>query len=534
MRRAVFVAALAAVVAVVAVVALGAYPASGGDRRIAIRVRLSLLPPVRFSLEQHAAVYSIRGDGLAAERVADGVSGVSGAPSAPAGPAGPAGSAAPARLADLPAASGPYLVRAGALPGEVILEGPSGSRLVSPCGLRLVPIDPLAVAFALGERRYAGELEVTRADSADEGPELVIVNRVDIESYVEGVLAGEVYPGWEIEALKAQAVAARTYALYRKNDALGRDYDVDDTVSHQRYAGGRNFEAFRRAATETRGEVLTYRGSLIKAHYFASSGGMTEGDEEVWLGGGDEPYLAATVDFDQASPHYVWQSPVAVWGEDLLARIGMAAAFPAEVEPAMRSGEKILAYRFRTSSDIRVLTREEVRWRLGLRSPRFAIMLAEPDPPGASAPSADAAGRHVRPRIVACSALREGDSLVGYTVTLDRDLLLRPKDVRGSEALSPKTLVIFDGVGYGHGVGLSQWGAQGMALVRDENGAPLYSYVDILKHFYAGVELTGNYGLPAAPSYPGDVLMEVSIPHASSRQPQETCELELRDTLRRD
>ncbi|MEW6228670.1 MAG: SpoIID/LytB domain-containing protein, partial [Bacillota bacterium] len=349
---------------------------------------------------------------------------------------------------DLIAESGPYEVRAGDLPGEVVLEGPSGLMASFPCGVRIVPANHLETAFSLGGSRYRGELEVIKRESWDGSTELVAINRVDLETYVEGVLAGEVFPGWEMEALKAQAVAARTYALYRRSDGLDRIYDVDDTVSYQRYVGGHNIEAFHRAVLETRGEVLTYRGALIKAHYFASGGGTTEGDEEVWPGGGDEPYLSGTKDFDQISPHYFWQNPLALWGIELLGRLGMQAVFPAWVEPAMKSGEKILAYRFRTRTDTRVLTREQIRWKLGLKSPRFRIRLAGTDETGIKAPAPNLPQPPALPSIRACAARRNGGEITGYQVALDAELLVEGKEVAGPEEISPATLVIIDGVGY--------------------------------------------------------------------------------------
>ena len=98
------------------------------------------------------------------------------------------------------------------------------------------------------------------------------------------------------------------------------------------------------------------------------------------------------------------------------------------------------------------LTREQIRQKLGLASPRFHITV--------------------------------------------RDGTETGKIVESRTELSSSTEVIFDGVGKGHGVGLSQWGAQGMASMLDSDGTPLYTYVDILKHYYPGAELVDNYNIP--------------------------------------
>ncbi|MGE5592795.1 MAG: SpoIID/LytB domain-containing protein, partial [Betaproteobacteria bacterium] len=461
-------------------------------------------------------------------------------------------------------ADGPFEVRAGDLPGEVVLVTSSGGTMSFVSGgVRIAPRDSLDIGFTLGGVRYRGELEIRRKDSWDGKVELVAINRIDIESYVEGVLAGEVYPSWEMEALKAQAVAARTYALYRKAASSGRDYDVDDTVAYQKYSGGHAIESFRRAVTETRGEVVTYQGNLINAHYFASGGGTTEGDEDVWPGGDDEPYLEAVADFDQASPHYVWQNPPALWASDLLTKLGLQAQFPARIEPALISGDKVLTYRFSTPSASMTLTREEIRRKVGLKSPRFTIRVVGPEETGIVVPNEapDAPGAHVGPNGTArnggpgsaatdgtakptlpvvggCVALREGASAKGYVVSLDRDVVVLGKAVgpgSAGELKWPGTLVIIDGVGYGHGVGLSQWGAQGMASMRDECGNPVYSYVDILKHYYPGTEVVANYNSPIFPAGPATrpVVPAVGVPLEPS-PPDHAGELQPCEPLRRD
>ncbi|HHY32492.1 MAG TPA: SpoIID/LytB domain-containing protein [Firmicutes bacterium] len=470
--------------------------------------------------------------------------------------------------ARLSTADGPFEVRAGELPGEIVLLTSSGATMsFVGGGVRVAPRDSLEIGFTVGGVRYKGELEIRRKDSWDGKVELVAINRIDIESYVEGVLAGEVYPSWEMEALKAQAVAARTYALYRKATTSGRDYDVDDTVAYQKYSGGHAIESFRRAVAETRGEVVTYQGDIINAHYFASGGGTTEDDEDVWPGGEDEPYLEAVADFDQASPHYVWQNPPALWAPNLLAKLGLQPQFPARIEPALVSGEKVLSYRFSTPSASVTLTREEIRRKVGLKSPRFTIRVVgpeetgivvpseAPDAPGGGAgpdrtardgtPPVDGTGGTAEPGLPAvsgCVAVREDGSTKGYVVSLGRNVVVQGKAVGpgcAGELESAGTLVIIDGVGYGHGVGLSQWGAQGMASMRDERGNPVYSYVDILKHYYPGTEVVANYNLPVlSPTVPTGSAEGSAVSGADVRvetsPPDDAGELEPCEPLGRD
>ena len=435
MRKVIF----RAVVMILAIIITWCRPALGESPEVVMRVALSVAVPFEFVLEQDAKVFPL----LPAGSQDDEKEACSGRESEGGKP-----------YISLSSSKEPFLIKAGNVPREVVLCYPSGGAVSFLGGLRIVPVDHGASAFQIGDRHYPGVLEISCGVSRTGSYEIIAVNLVDLESYTEGVLAGEVYPSWAPEALKAQAVAARTYALRRKTESESRNrvYDVDDTVLSQVYLGKNRVEAFRDAVSETRGEVLVYEGIPIKAHYFASGGGTTEGDEEVWLGGSNEPYLTAREDFDRMSPHYRWKEPFVIKGSDLLGKLGLKSADAGWIEPSIRSGDKILAYRFNAGGRTVNLTREQIRQKLGLQSPRFDI------------------------------AIRDGEGM--------------EKTLKSRESLSSSTVLIFDGVGKGHGVGLSQWGAQGMATMLARDGAPLYTYVDILSHYYPGAELVDNYNIP--------------------------------------
>lgn len=151
------------------------------------------------------------------------------------------------------------------------------------------------------DRSYHGALAASVARGA-----LQLVNRVPMEPYVASVVASEL--GFDVpEACKAQAVLARTYAARRLNPS--RDYDLDDHVGSQVYRGEGVVTASSRAAAEsTAGQVLTYRGQLADAYYYSSSGGHTADNDAVW-NGAPIPYLRAVADpYDQGSPFYRWES----------------------------------------------------------------------------------------------------------------------------------------------------------------------------------------------------------------------------------
>ena len=124
---------------------------------------------------------------------------------------------------------------------------------------------------------------------------LTVINDIDLESYINGVVPSEMPASWEYEALKAQAIAARSFALANLGKQSKNGYDLKDNTEDQAY-GGASAETniTNKAVEETHGLVLTYDMKIISAYYFASAGGMTT--TSVW--GGGAPYLRAVPSFD--------------------------------------------------------------------------------------------------------------------------------------------------------------------------------------------------------------------------------------------
>jgi stage II sporulation protein D len=146
---------------------------------------------------------------------------------------------------------------------------------------------------------FRGTLEVR--------PGLWLINRIALDDYVKGVVAGEMPSYWDSEALKAQAVAARTYALATRK--LGGVFDLYPDPRSQVYEGvsGETF-ATNRAVNATRGRIVTYQGAPIVAYYFSTSGGETENVEYSFFGALPEPYLRGVEDpYDDISPHHRWR-----------------------------------------------------------------------------------------------------------------------------------------------------------------------------------------------------------------------------------
>ena len=153
--------------------------------------------------------------------------------------------------------------------------------------------------------KYRGDFNVVISEKA--GNKLIMNNNLPVEKYLYSVVGAEVSPAWPEEALKAQAIAARSYALYyltgKKKYIM---FDVLPDTSDQAYFG-KSTEAIttRQAVDITRGQVVAYQGRVALTLFMASGGGRTASAEEVW--GTKYPYLQSVVDYDKVSPYYDWK-----------------------------------------------------------------------------------------------------------------------------------------------------------------------------------------------------------------------------------
>jgi len=192
--------------------------------------------------------------------------------------------------------------------GGVTLRSAAGDRIGrfrSP-----LTITPAAAAIRLLGRSghatsnglYRGNLQIRRSSFGG----LNAINVVDLEDYVRGVVAGESPSEWPAEALNAQAIAARTYAITTSKDGAGFDQYAD--TRSQVYNGVSGERQTTNAAVEaTRGRVVTYRGRPVVTFYFSTSGGRTENIENAFVGAPRKPWLKSVEDpYDQLSPHHEW------------------------------------------------------------------------------------------------------------------------------------------------------------------------------------------------------------------------------------
>ena len=452
-----------------------------------------------------------------------------------------AAAAAPLQLADaegspvgLIAAEQPFALRQqqGAL--VVVMAGAAGvgeTLLPLQGDLWIVPLPaPGRSALVMVEGQlYRGRLQVRAGGDG----RLLVINQLPLERYLPSVVGSEMPAAWPQAALRAQAVAARTYAISQlKPKAL---FDLKATVDSQVYRGvASETDSTRSAVASTRSQVLMQGNVPINAVFHSSSGGNTENSGEVWSR--QLPYLVSVPDFDQRSPMRQWQQRIE---PDQLRRVFRETAGVSRIDvlAVSRTG-RIRRARVIGPAGSLELSGAELRQRLGLRSTLVKAFRLEPVAGTTSTSITPAAGAGAiaeallalqsaagvgrapgaKPVAVAAKAgpmaapaalpLTEllQDSASGATIGLlpsspaaSMSAAAGGAPVAGGSAAArpvapdrsaapaadspqPALELVVDGRGFGHGVGMSQWGAYAMAL----QGR---SYEQILRHYYRGVDL---------------------------------------------
>lgn len=296
-----------------------------------------------------------------------------------------------------------------------------------------------------GDRAYPGIIQCV-ADHDPPRLDFDVLNIVDMEQYIPGVLAGELYEGWHDAAFKAQAVAARSFALSACLQRRTRTWDVTDNASSQMYIGVPTWDQAKQTAKATRGEVITWRGAVVPGYFSSCCGGRSAtavdavGPNPI----NNVPPLAGHPNpaWCTEAPRYKWAGP---WD-------------PAKVSAAVRAWGRRVG-----RSDCASLGTIE------------SVEAVSPN-------------RHGRPREV---------ELIGSGGTSARVRCVDLPGIFAESDLSPlssgwvlgevkKGMLVINGRGFGHGVGLCQYGAEAMA-------ASALSYERILQYYYPQGSLTKAY-----------------------------------------
>ena len=300
--------------------------------------------------------------------------------------------------------------------GAIIFSG----KNFTPRRISIIPETGRTVS--VNSKHYKGSLQVIRKNSG----RLAVVNCLDLEDYVKGIAVRETSHYWPMEALKAQAVVFRTFALYRRNESGTRDFDVTADVFSQGY-GGQAAERYRisDAVDQTRGEVLFYDGKILPAFYHSTCAGHTEDASKLW----DiniRPLKGVACGFCKESPHFHWK---AVIPKDMIRQAWN------KKQPGMKEVRGV-SVRARNASG------------------RAATLLIKTED---------------QSLVIAAKDFRH---LIGQDVLRSTDFKV---SARGND-------LVFEGKGWGHGAGLCQWGA----YFKAKKGS---DYTEILSYYYPSSSL---------------------------------------------
>lgn len=290
--------------------------------------------------------------------------------------------------------------------------------------LRIIAKKDAALYVEGRKRRYRNQIDIIRTKD----DKFLVVNVLDLESYVKGVLYHEVPHRWPLNAIKAQAIATRTYALYQVAENEEQEFDVTSDIYSQVY-GGRSAERHRTniATNRTRGKILTYNGKVLPAYFHSNCGGHTESAAELWKH--DLPPLKGVkCGFCARAPGYQWSKNFRSGDiQDKLNAHGFKLGLIKEISVLDRTKTGRIKNLKITTRDGETITISGVRFR-----------------------------EIVGPNVIKSNAYNI--KMQGYYF-----------DVSGR--------------GWGHGVGMCQWGAYKMSREK-------YKYTSILNYYYPGAKIT--------------------------------------------
>lgn len=329
--------------------------------------------------------------------------------------------------------------------------------------------------FNINNTTYRGVIEVIRNPNSD----MTVINVVPLEEYLYGVVPYEIGASSPMEALKAQAVSARTYTLNSLGKFSKLGFDVCTTTACQVYRGNAGeTQNTNKAVNDTKGKIITYGGKPAQVFYFASSGGHTENVKNVW--GAEIPYLIGVPDKYESgnSRYYNWESVCSAdelknilsgMGKDVGDILGMQVT---KVSDAGRAIELVI----RGTKSICVLERDNCRFDLNIQRSQLYELTNDAEIKILGANGKVTKQQLGGMKVMTSSGIKEVKQAKNYNITiLDADNIKRTLPSIPIE-------YTFTGKGWGHAVGMSQEGAKGMALQG-------YKYDSILTHYYPGTKV---------------------------------------------
>ena len=296
---------------------------------------------------------------------------------------------------------------------------------------------------------------------------ILIINVINIEEYLYGVVGKEMSTGFPLEALKAQSVAARNYTICTLGKHASEGFDLCNGVHCQAYgAVAAEEEDIKQAVDETKGKLLLYNGKAVECYYYSSNGGYSENSENVWVA--KIGYLKGKADpFENGEriPNYKWEvsfTPGQI--QKSLAGRGVNIGDITDVEVTEYSeNQHAVALKITGTKGEKYYYKDNIRaaFPTQLRSTLFTIKKS---------------GGGIPVKVLSANGIE--------TRTIESSTVLSANGLSRISSGGTSDEFTFSGRGYGHGVGMSQYGAMFMA----EQG---YTYEEILEFYFTDTEISG-------------------------------------------
>lgn len=353
----------------------------------------------------------------------------------------------------------------------ISIENSSNESLISFDENQGIFIKSIENVIEVENKKYRGYIGFINNDE-----KLTTVNYIQIGEYLKGVLPGEMPAGWEMEALKAQAVSSRNFTLRTIGKHKDLGYDLCDSQNCQMYYGHRR-ENLRtnQAIDDTRNEVLRYNGKIAETFYYSCSGGYTSSNENVWEGT-PVPYLRGKRDpYSVNTPQSNWTYTISkADASNVLKAKGYDVGQITSLETIRdSSGERVLELKVTGTKGTKILPKETVRAVLGygnIKSTNYKINRSI-DTPIIVEPEVIEAyvlrGNNNRPKktninnvnVITADGVRNTD-INKQNIVLSNGVQTVVKESNKGKGKN----IVFKGSGWGHGVGMSQYGAKNMAI----------------------------------------------------------------------
>lgn len=343
---------------------------------------------------------------------------------------------------------------------NILISSDRGDRLIigSSQDLTIKSSDGI---IALNNTKYRDGLNIFY-----EGANLAAVNVIGMDNYLKGVIAKEMPASWPIEALKAQAVVAKGYAVTNMHKHTSQGFNVCATTHCQVYGGySAETPSTNKAVDETTGVLMYHGGKPAEGYFHSSSGGRTENSGNIW--NNQLPYLVGVDDpYSLGTPYDKWTASVSHGDiQRLLASNGLniGSVTGAKISKTTENGRALELIIYGTSGN-HVLQKDRIRIFFGantLKSTYFTLEDGSTQSSASDVPKNDGTLNSIYKSLSAVIDAEKAASIGSFGTS-------------GS--------LVFNGKGFGHGVGMSQYGAKTMA-------GEGHNYKEILKHYFMGIDI---------------------------------------------